>query len=512
VSPDPVNIPPPEAAAAHPVAWPVYASGGRWRPARHLRFLGEQLLAMEQGRAPSRVVISCPPRHGKSWFISRYFPAWYLGRHPDHAVVLVTFQEGFSRKWGRLARDSFREHAEQLWGVTTLPRASTAAWEVYRNNVRTEGVMQSIGAQGSITGKGANLIIVDDLIRDLAEAQNATLRERQWEWFQSAVETRLEPPGFVVVISTRWHHDDLIGRIQKLQAQGELGDEWRFINLAAIAEDNDPLGRAPGEALWPERFPVEWLRKKERNVGPMVWGSLYQGRPVPTSGAVFKKDWLRYYTRGDRMATVPERGTCAVEDLERFATVDLAASKKKTADYTVIATWGYHRRWHVLLLLDLVRKRLNGDEIIPELKNAVAGQKLPVVYAEREGAFLAEKLGDVLKEAARQGVPVVELKPNGDKLARAIASTGPFAAHQVFFLERAPWLGALEEELLVFTGRDDAHDDQVDAVTYATAIFQEREAEGAPRSASPPSDRGPWLQPSAGPFVRPRAGPRGGWL
>lgn len=481
-----MTAPPAELAREHPAIWAAYASHGKWRPAKHLKFLANKLLELETGKAPSRLVISCPPRHGKSYLVSRYFPAWYLGRHPEHAVALVTFQETFSRKWGRLARDHFRECAEGLWGVTTLPRASTAAWEVYRDHKRTDGVMQSIGAGGSITGKGANLIIVDDLIRDLAEAQNSTLRERQWEWFQSAVETRLEPPGLVVVISTRWHHDDLIGRIQRLQAAGELGDEWRFVNLPAIAEDNDAMGRKPGEALWPERFNEEWLRRKEKNVGPYVWGSLYQGRPVPASGAVFRRSWFRYYTRGDRMATVPDRGTCELAALHRFATVDLAASKKKGADYTVIASWGYHPKWHVLLLLDLVRKRLGGDEIIPELKVAQAANQLPVIYSEREGAFLKERLGDVLKEAARQGLPIVKLEPNGDKLARAIAASGPLAAHQVFFVERAGYLAELEEELLTFTGVNDTHDDQVDAITYGVAVFQELEAMGL--DATPPEE------------------------
>lgn len=482
-------IPSAAAARAHPAAWAAYASHGKWRPARHLLYLADRLLDLEQGRGPRRIVISCPPRHGKSWFISRYYPPWYLGRHPERAVALITFQERFSRKWGRLARDAFHEHAERLWGVTTYPRASTAEWEVYRNFRRTDGVMQAIGAGGAITGKGANLLVVDDLVRDWRECQNATLREQQWEWFQSAVETRLEPPESVVIISTRWHHEDLIGRLKKLQEQNELGDEWLFINLPAIAEEGDVLGRKPGEALWPEKYSAAALERKRRNMHPLIWQSLYQGQPVPASGAVLRKDWFRYYERGDRLLMVPGRGSCEIATLERYATVDLAASKKKGADFTVIATWGYHPVWHVLLLLDLVRKRLNGNEIIPELKVARAAHKLPVIFAEREGPFLAEKLGDVLKEAVRQGVPIVELKPNGDKLSRAIATSGPLAAGQVFFPERAPWRPALEEELLVFTGVDDAHDDQVDAVTYGIAIFQEREAPEDPdEPIEPPSD------------------------
>jgi predicted phage terminase large subunit-like protein len=465
-----VNLPPPEAAREHVAAWASYASNGKWECPKHLRYLSNLLMEVESGKT-LRLAISCPPRHGKSWLVSRYFPSWWLGRHPEHKVILVSMQERFSRRWGRMARDDFVAHGEKLFGVTTWSRASTAEWEVYRGPRRTEGSMSAVGAGGTITGKGADIMLIDDLIKDLAEARNDSLREAQREWVQSAIETRLEPPGRVVVISTRWHHDDLIGWLMAQQKAGELGDEWKFVNLPAIAEDGDALGRAKGEALWPEKRPLDWLERKKKNVGPYVWSSLYQGQPTPTEGAIFKADWFKRYKREGELLRC-ERGVCKADELIRFGVVDLAASKKKRADYTVLGAFGYHPGWRVLFLLDLVRERFAGPEYVPRMKGFAETHKLGIMYVEREHALIQEKLGfSVVKEAIAAGVPIVEIKPDGDKVARAIASTGSFAAGQVFTPEGAPFLGDLDLEMLTFP--EAKHDDQVDVMSYAVGLFRE---------------------------------------
>lgn len=482
-----LELPSPGAARDHPAAFAEFASGGRWKAARHLIWIADRLRDMERGKAPPRLVISCPPRHGKSWLISRYLPAWYLGRHPEQSVALVTFQERFSRKWGRLARDTFLQVAPDLWGLRTLRRASTAEWEVYRGWQRTEGMCQAIGAQGAITGKGAHLLILDDLIKDMAAARNKGLQEQIWEWFLSAIETRLEPPELVVIISTRWDDSDLIGRLMKLQGAGELGDRYTFVNLPAIAEDDDPMGRAPGEALWPEKYPADRLAKKQRNVGSIVWNALYQGHPTPAEGSVFKKAWFKYFEDAGHALIVPERGACRVEDLQRFATIDLAASKKKRGKFTAILSWGYHPTWKALLLLDVIRGRLGPEGILPAMRDARERNKLAILYAEREGPLLAERLGHILKVAKREGLPIVELTPNGDKRSRAIAASPSLEAGQVFFKRGAKWLADLEEELLVFTGDEDAFSDQVDALGYGVSIFQERSSRhGSSEDDEPP--------------------------
>jgi predicted phage terminase large subunit-like protein len=496
-----VSAPSAAAAAVHPVAWAAFAGAPLWRPARHLRWLGARVLELEQGKS-LRLVVSMPPRHGKSEFLARHTPAWWLGRHPQDEVIYVTMQEQFSRYWSRKARDDFASHGESLWGVSCHPRASTKQWDVVRLGRRTGGSLYAVGAGGTITGKGARLLVVDDLIRNMAEARSETLREAQWEWFQSACLTRLTPDGRVVILMTRWHHDDLIGRLMRQQLEQPGGETWQFVNLPAIAGENDPLGRAPGEALWPERFPLEVLERRRREVGPIVWESLYQGRPTPLEGSILKKSWFRYYELGKRLAIVPSRGTAEVDRLHKFATVDLAASKKRRGDFTAIAVWGFHSEWKVLLLLDLVCERLGPERIVPTLLELREVHKpLNAFFVEREGPILEEKLGHVVKEAARAGVPVVELRPNGDKEARLIAATGAFAAEQVWFPRNALWLASYEEELLTFP--EAKHDDRVDVTSYGVAAFNElldgqNRLERERRDDQPDPGGNPWWTGSRG--------------
>ncbi len=486
----PPPIPKPAAAAAHVLPWLVYASEGRFSVPPHLRWIGGKLMDVYTGRV-KRLVVSCPPRHGKTVTIAQFFASWWLGRRPSDRVIYVTMQERFSRKWGRAARDVFSRFAEAVWGVTCHKRASTAEWDVLRDGHPTGGSMSSIGAQGTITGKGANLVIVDDLIRSRKEAQNQRLMEEIYEWFESAVLTRLEPDAAVVVLMTRWVHDDLIGVLKKKQEEGELGEEWVFINLPALAEEDDPLGRAPGEALWPARYSAETLLKKARDVGSYVWTSLYQGRPTPTSGDIFQAAWFKTYERHGDLVTIVDRGTCHVSEFRKFGVADLAASRKRRGDWTVITAWGYHPTWNVLVLLGLERKRFKGPDYTPAFRRAVETHDLPIVYVERETSELVKRLGfSVVKEGQRAGLPLVEIAPDVDKESRAHASTGSFAAGLVWFPEsaKADYRPGLEAELLTFPAAK--HDDQVDCVTYAVGIFRELMSREQPASEEREDDGG----------------------
>lgn len=482
------------AAKAHPLAWAAYASGGWWRAPRHLQWLGKQVMRLNSGEL-TRLVVSMPPRHGKSQFLSRYFPGWWLGTHPSDRVILISMQEKFTRRFSRQCRDALVQCGKEVFGYAPHRRASTAEWELLDlEGKETGGGLSAVGVGGTITGKGANLIVVDDIIKNWKDAHSDAQREDSWEWFTSTVLTRLEPdsawasaaqkegekpPAWVdgrcVILMTRWHHDDLIGRLEKAQKEGELGEHWEFVNLPALADDEgDPLGRQKGEALWPQRWPVEALTKK-RAPNEKVWTSLYQGKPTPDSGDIFKKEWFRDFTvhtqGGRKIADVPGRGRVPLEGLYKFAVFDMAGSKKRRADYTAGGVFGFHPQWKILLLLDVIHGRYEGHEIVPLFKRVMAEHKpLPVVYAERLGPFLIQKIGDVLKDAVREGVPIVEL-PAGDKEARAYAATGPLAAGQVFFLEKAPWREPLQAELLQFP--EGEHDDQVDMVTFGVGVFQE---------------------------------------
>lgn len=435
-------------AQAHPLAWALYASRGAWQRARHLDFIGRLLVDVAEGRI-TRLAVSVPPRFGKSELISKYFPTWFLGRYPTSRAILCSYGQELTKQWSLAGRDMFVAHAPSVFGVTTWARSSFAEWRVMRGHRPTGGACYAVGRGGALTGRGADLLVCDDLVKDAMEANSASVRNQVWEWFQSVPLTRLEPGGRCVVVMTRWHHDDVIGRLER----SENAADWTFVNLPAVAGEHDQLGREPGELLWPERWNQAWTESKRAEVGPYVWESLYQGRPTPIGGGLFKSSWFTYYNAAD----LPK------DSLVRFGTVDLAASAKASADYTVVMSWGLDRATRKLYLLDVLRERLEGPDIVPRIKQVVDKWGLRAVFVERIGFQLT-----LIQAAARAGVPVREVRPDGDKVSRALPATAMLERGHMLFPSGAPWLATLESELLEFP--HGAHDDQTDALSYAAAL------------------------------------------
>lgn len=219
------------------------------------------------GRTERRLLVTMPPRHGKSEFLSLYFPTWYLGVWPDRRVMLASYEASFAESWGRKSRDMMREVGCEVFGVRVRESPSAAShWEIEGR----EGGMSTAGVGGPLTGKGADLLIIDDPIKNAEEANSPTIREKIWDWYRSTAYTRLEPDGVVIVIQTRWHEDDLAGRV--LRDADEGGEPWRVVNMPAIDE--------AGRPLWPERFPIDKLRRIERTLSPYFWSALYQQKPI----------------------------------------------------------------------------------------------------------------------------------------------------------------------------------------------------------------------------------------
>jgi predicted phage terminase large subunit-like protein len=244
--------------------------------ARHLAFLdknlSESLSDAEAGQLDG-LVVCMPPQHGKSLLISQHLPAWYLGTFPDRRVILTGYEADFAAQWGRKARDLLEQ-----WGSLFGVRVSRRSSAVHRWDLEgREGGMTTAGVGGPITGRGAHLLIVDDPIKNDEEARSASHRQKQWDWWQSTASTRLRPGGLFVVVQTRWHRDDLAGRI--LREAKTNGQRWREIRLPALAEDYDPLGRAPGEALWPEVYTEQHLNRIRERQTNYYWRSLYQQDP-----------------------------------------------------------------------------------------------------------------------------------------------------------------------------------------------------------------------------------------
>jgi len=430
-------------------------SRGRFVRPAHIRVTDAAIVRLVDGGCRGNGLVVCePPRHGKSELCSRYTPAWFLGRHPEQRVLLTSYGSQFASEWGRKARDLVADHPDVFRGEVAEQPSAAAAWGVAGH----AGGMSCAGAGGPITGKPADLLILDDPVQHAEDAASASARAKSWDWWRSVALTRLEPGGRVLVIGTRWHEDDPPGR-------NIAEDRYEVLLLPALAEHGDPLGRAEGEALWPERYPVSALEEKRTILGSYWWNALYQQRPSPAAGAVFRRDWFRYYD------TAPEHS-------RRYSTADLAVSAQTSRDYTCLAVWG--ASGEDLYLLDLVRERLDAPAVLRLLADVQARWAVPVCGVETWG-----RSAEFREQLRATGLPMRELKPDKDKVARAIAATPHFEAGRVFFPRQAPWLPLLESELLGFPAG--SHDDQVDAVVYGVICRRELAGAGLSLASAAPS-------------------------
>ncbi|MER5639408.1 terminase family protein [Kitasatospora sp. NPDC002227] len=252
--------------------------------AEHLALIDDAFARIAAGES-IRLLLTMPPRHGKSRRAARWAPLWYLLQRPDHRVMIASYSAELADDHGRWIRDAITTWGEQI-GIALHPGSKAAnRFDILGH----EGGLVCAGVGGGLTGKGAHLAVVDDPIKDDAEAQSPTMRKRLWEWWQSVLLTRIEPGGSVIVIQTRWSEDDLAGRI----LASETADDWIIIDLPAIADaPDDALGRAVGEPLWPARYGKKALAKIRRAVGERVWWSLYQQKPRPQEGGVWQRAWI----------------------------------------------------------------------------------------------------------------------------------------------------------------------------------------------------------------------------
>ncbi len=323
--------------------------------------------------------------------------------------------------------------------------------------------MVTAGVGGAITGRGADLLIIDDPVKSTEEAESDTYRERVWEWWRGTAVTRLEPGGAVVVIMPRWHEDDFAGRLLSTEEHG-----WRVLRLPALAEEGDVLGREIGEALWPARYDAETLARRREEMGSRLFAAEYQQEPTPAVGAIFRREWFRYYRPvADGAFALDGAAIVSGSECRRVMTCDLAVSTKTSADYTVLACWAITRH-RQLLLLDLHRSRMEGPDIVPALQRMYQRWRPSTVGIESVAFQLS-----IVQEARRTGLPIRELKPDKDKVSRAFAAAARMEGAGVFFPDGAPYVADLEAELLRFpAGR---HDDMVDVLSYAVAeVIQQR--------------------------------------
>jgi hypothetical protein len=314
-----------------------------------------------------RLIVTMPPRHGKSQFTSHWLPVWFLELWPRRHVILASYSAGFAATWGRRVRNTIEAHQEDL-----MVRVAQDSSAVDRWHTTEGGGMVTAGVGTGIGGRDVDLFILDDAAaKDRKQANSATWRDWVWEWYSSVVRPRLEPHGTIVHVQTRWHEDDLAGRLLR---QDRL-DRWTVVNFPALAEEHDVLGRAPGEALWPERYPLEALdalRTGPDAVTSRDWAALHQQRPSPEGGELFHREHFRYFREdGDSWRLLRPDGAeprCWPKSRCTIAqTCDTAITEKRSSNWTACLTW-MAAPDRELLILDSARAKLEVPRQLPWLR------------------------------------------------------------------------------------------------------------------------------------------------
>jgi len=326
--------------------------------------------------------------------------------------------------------------------------------------------MVSSGVGGALTGHGADLAIIDDPVKNAEDAMSATMRDKAWDWYQATWSTRLHDGASEFLIMTRWHEDDLAGRILAAAADGEM-PPWDVIRMPALAEEDDPLGRAVGEPLAPAMgYDLRHLEERRLKVGQQWWDALYQQRPNPEGGRFFHRDWLVGYHRdGDRIYSDVLSQPISLLSATIFSTLDIAATEDERNDYTVIGTWALWDDPWLLVLLDVDRQRVEGPEVVSMIQNAEELHQPILIAGEKNGVGLP-----ILQFASRLISTPIEGVDAGrkSKTARAMPAQARIKAGQVLFPKNAGWWYDYQRELTEFPLG--GHDDQVDMTAYAVLL------------------------------------------
>jgi predicted phage terminase large subunit-like protein len=417
-----------------------------------LEFISDLLVDAEAGRR-RRLLISCPPRHGKSTLIAHWFPLWCLAKNPERHVFYVSYAIEFAEEWGLRARNAVRDWGQDVGLQLSDDQTAASRWRLVQG-----GGMLSSGMYGQIMGRGANIFILDDPIKG-EEVHSDHMRDKAWNWFQTNAFSRLEPGGVMIIICTRWHQDDLLGRLERL---GDLegGLPWDVVRLPALAEENDPLGRDVGAPLWPERIPLEELENIKRLESPYNWGSLYQQNPTPEGAGGIKRDWWKFYS------VLPEFEVMV-------QSWDLPLKSEARNDYAVGQVWG--RRGAEMFLVHQVRAHMDVVEIMQAMRAMTASYPRAIAKLVEDAA-----LGPaVIRMLHKEVVGIIPWPPKGErnvsKELRVAAIVPLVQAGNVYLPEttegdKPRWVWDFIEECAAFPNA--VNDDQIDATSQALTYLQ----------------------------------------
>ncbi len=483
---------------------------------RYQKYLYKRLARVTSGQC-KRLMIFMPPRHGKSETVTFRFTAWRLLRDPGLNVIVGSYNQRLANKASRRIQRIHQDLRSRTTGrggkpdfpvITITPAATRRALALPEWEIGGGGTVRAVGVGAGIAGFGAGLVVIDDPVRNRADAESETYREKVWDWFNDDIYTRLEPNASIILIQTRWHEDDLAGRLLKEMEDG--GEEWEVVKLPALAEwsgdthvpmsvastrtgalslessagadrfaasgdgdksvpapcdgyksvpaPRDPIGRKAGEALCPERYDEKALERTRKKLGSYSFAALYQQEPVPSGGVKFKREWFRKIVDKAPPNLLWKRG------------YDLAVSLKTSADYTASFRCAFDAMGN-LYIADGFRARIEYPEqrryIIERMqaeRNTEHG-----VEAALHGKALIQ---DLRRDGANRAYAFKEIKVASDKLTRALAWLNLAEAGKLF-LVRGPWIDEFVDEVCRFP--HGKHDDQVDAVSIAVSMLAKKE-------------------------------------
>jgi predicted phage terminase large subunit-like protein len=430
-----------------PVRMGFHLTDGRYQAPKHIEFLSN-FLVPRINRGGARVLVAMPPRHGKSEHNSHWLPVWFLEMWPDRRIMLPAYEAEFAATWGRKVRNTINRYAGRLRVKISEDRSAADDWVTTFG-----GGMMTGGVGGAFVGRGANLLLPDDLIKGPKEANSETYRRNMIDWWQSTMYTRLEPGGSVIATAQRWHHKDLQGHLISEMKVG--GERWEIINLPAEAEANDPLGRRIGEPLWEDRYNLEILRQIRRAVGSYVWNSQFQGHPTPRSGGYYKRNWFKIVRR-DQVPYLTKK----------VRAWDLAGSTTETSDdpdFTVGLRAGIAENKAVYLTHCVrVQEAPAGVERLVQQTAGVDGIDVAIRMEQEPGQSGKDQIrhyARMLNAFDFRGKPA-----SGEKTVRAGPSCAAAERGDIYLVE-GPWVEDFLDELSQFD--KGPHDDQVDALSNA---------------------------------------------
>ncbi|MCY0148316.1 phage terminase large subunit [Hoeflea sp. G2-23] len=427
----------------------------RYEPELFHEAVASDLTKLIDGTLGTDQIIFCmPPRHGKTQLSTKSITAWVSGKYPEWDIGVASYSDTMANDMGADTRAILQSAQHK----TVFPDYKLRRGGNAKDNIQTDkgGRLVFVGRGGALTGRGMNLGIGDDLFKDHEEARSQTIRDAAWNWFTKVFMTRRMGRKIVILTMTRWHSDDIIGRLTDPENpcyNAIEAKKWKIIRLPAIAEEDDPLGRKEGEALWPARYDLDFLQSQQR-LDPLGFAALYQQRPTVADGILFRRETLQYYTPAD----LPD-------DLRFYCASDHAVGTKQRNDPSCFIKVGVDRQDNIYLI-DCIWRRMASDAAVEAMLAMGSGNMKPLLWWAERG-HISKSIGPFLYKRMQETgkyINIVEVTPAVDKEQRAQSIAARVAMGKVYFPKVSWWTEKAVDEMLAFP--NGTRDDFVDALAY----------------------------------------------